>query len=74
MKHLTNPVDRALQHPSRKNAIDAKCAECMGCTPGYMEPGFRQSISECSVQSCPLHPFRPYRESDDIKTAKKGVL
>tara|TARA_R110001592_G_C13163626_1_gene749165 strand:+ start:2782 stop:3090 length:309 start_codon:yes stop_codon:yes gene_type:complete len=61
MKPIQNPVKRALIQPSRKNVINAKCAECFGCTFDHIEPGFRESIRYCSSLSCPLLPFRPYQ-------------
>ena len=65
-----NPVTRGLQNPTRKNAINAKCAECMGCTSAlqgdryadHLEPGFRTLIAECSAPSCPLWTWRPYQK------------
>jgi hypothetical protein len=57
-----NPIRQLRAKPSSKTAaIKAKCAECMGCTPDYMERGFRASISECSSYSCALHSFRPFQ-------------
>ena len=62
-----NPLQRFLLNPSsRAYAIKAKCAECVGCTPGHLEKGFRESISSCSSYSCPLHRFRPYRAEKSL--------
>jgi hypothetical protein len=69
-----NPVSRFFAlltngKKSRKAAIDAMCAHCMGCTAkeqGYraedwIEPGFREQIRTCSAPGCPLWEFRPFR-------------
>lgn len=60
---IINPIDRlaASDKKSYKMAIAAKCAECVGCTPGYTEPGFREEIRRCSSYTCPLRPYRPYK-------------
>jgi len=57
----SNPIIRFENNPTRKNAIAAKCAGCMGCTRTHQEVGYRVSISHCSDKDCPLHRFRPYR-------------
>ena len=41
--------------PSRKRAIDAKCAECMGCTKNHLEEGFKKGIRNWTAPHCPLH-------------------
>lgn len=56
-----NPVIRAKQRPTYLNAIKAMCAHCMGCTVDHTEPGFRDSISNCTAPSCPLYSYRPYQ-------------
>ena len=57
-----NPIRQFMANPnSQKAAIKAKCAECFGCTFDHMEKDFRESISACSSDSCPLHSFRPFR-------------
>lgn len=69
-----NPVSRffALLEKgknSRKAAIFAKCAECVGCTAkeqgkgeeDWVEPGFRKLIAECTAHGCPLWLYRPYQ-------------
>jgi hypothetical protein len=62
-----NPVERFFDlPPSRKRAIEAKCAECMGCTKSHREHGFKKEISNCSAQHCPLHPLRPYQARKNI--------
>ena len=58
--HL-NPLARSINAPrSRKLAITAACAHCMGCTVDHEEPGWRKTVKECSSYSCPLWRFRPF--------------
>jgi len=52
--------------PSRKRAIDAKCAECMGCTKEHLEEGYKNEIRNCSAQACSLYFFRPYKMPKNI--------
>lgn len=59
-RNYSNPILRVLEYPTYKNAVNAKCAECMGCDQDYLEPDFRRSIRDCSSHRCPLHSFRPY--------------
>lgn len=59
--HITNPLQKFMQKPTRGQAIKAKCAECMGCTAESAEPGFRGLIRDCTSRSCPLWTFRPYQ-------------
>jgi len=62
-----NPVARSLAlPPSRKRAIDAKCAECMGCTKDHLEEGYKSEIRNCSAQDCSLYSFRPYKMPKNI--------
>ena len=69
-----NPIRQFVANPnSRVAAINAKCAECMGCTPDHMEMGFRASISSCSSYSCPLHRFRPYQREKSLKGQKTAI-
>jgi hypothetical protein len=69
-----NPVSRyfgllAKGYPTRKTAIDAMCAHCMGCTAkeqgfcdgDHIEDGFREQIRSCSSLGCPLRAFRPFQ-------------
>jgi len=59
-----NPVARIAglgKTPSLRAHIDAKCAECMGCTPDHLERGFREQIRACTAPACPLWPVRPYQ-------------
>ena len=64
----SNPIGQFRANPSsRAYAVKAKCAECVGCTPDHLEKGFKESISDCSSYSCPLHSFRPYQAKTSIK-------
>lgn len=68
-----NPVRRhfdlaAAGKATRKSAIHAMCAHCMGCTakeqgygPDHIEPGFREQIRNCSSGGCTLMQYRPYQ-------------
>lgn len=66
----TNPIKLSHQKPTRKNAINATCAACVGCTAteqgngltDHLEPGFRGLIRECSASHCPLHAWRPFQK------------
>ena len=61
----SNPVSRFLSLPtSRKRAIDAMCAHCMGCTENTIEIGFKYNIKSCQTKTCPLHTFRPYQDKE----------
>lgn len=60
----TNPILRFRRAKTLRTAIDAKCAECMGCTAEAISSGFRQDISQCSSYGCPLWDFRPYQKGD----------
>jgi hypothetical protein len=62
----TNPLARYVANPTRGKAINAKCAECVGCTPTHLEPGFRATIRDCTVNTCPLHVFRPYQRKEAV--------
>ena len=69
-----NPILRYHNKPdSRACAIDAKCAECMGCTLDHLEKGFKESISSCSSYSCPLHGLRPYQREKSLNSQKMPV-
>jgi len=52
--------------PSRKMAIDANCAECMGCTKDHLEEGYTNEIRNCSAKDCSLYLFRPYKMPKNI--------
>lgn len=72
MKPTQNPLKRALIRPTRKNAINAMCAHCMGCTADHIESGFRKAICDCTSTKCPLFSYRPYqikkRGGNSLKT------
>ena len=62
-----NPVDRFFTlTPTRKRAIEAMCASCMGCTKNHLEDGFKSEIRNCSTQDCSLYSFRPYKLPKNI--------
>lgn len=69
MKAEFNPILRARNKPTRKNAINAMCAHCVGCTESHLEAGFRQLISGCSSYRCPVYDYRPYAEISIEKVA-----
>lgn len=63
---ISNPILKAKEEPnSRRFAINAMCASCMGCTETAIVPGFRKEVRECSAPRCPLYAFRPYQHDDD---------
>lgn len=43
--------------PSLREAIDAKCKDCIfdECEPGR----WRQQVAACTCITCPLYPVRP---------------
>jgi len=61
MSRETNPIARFKRRPTLRGAVDAKCAECMGCTAKIVETGYRELIRECASLQCPLHSYRPYQ-------------
>ena len=68
-----NPILQFQSRPSsRAYAVKAKCAECVGCTPYHLEKGFKDSISSCSSESCPLHRFRPYQREKSLEGQKNA--
>jgi hypothetical protein len=70
----SNPIEQFQSNPlSRAYAIRAKCAECVGCTPDHLERGFKDSISSCSSESCPLHRFRPYQREKSLEDQKLPI-
>jgi len=70
----SNPVQQFTNNPaSRAYAVKAKCAECVGCTPDHLEKGFKESISSCSSESCPLHRFRPYQREKSLEGRKLPI-
>lgn len=59
---VRNPIERAHAKPkSAKLAIAAKCYQCEG---EDADPGYRKRIGSCSVKTCPLWAFRPYKVSE----------
>ena len=64
-----NPIKKFYVKPTRKTAINAFCAYCMGCTAveqnagqeDHLEVGFRTEIRHCSSLACPLFDYRPYQ-------------
>ena len=67
-KAIHNPVVKNIGNTgSRKLAISAMCAHCMGCTEGHLESGFREEIRMCSAQKCPLWLFRPFQSAQGNK-------
>ena len=57
-----NLMKKAKDKPkSRKMAMAAFCFHCFGGTIDEMpDPGWQQSIRECTALSCPLYRQRPY--------------
>ena len=68
-KREMNPIKRFYAKPTRKTAIFAMCAYCVGCTSveqkngqeDCLEVGFRTYISKCTAPACPLYRYRPYQ-------------
>ncbi len=58
---------------TRSAAIKAMCANCMGCTLEHLEPGYRDSIRNCTAPQCPLYPFRPYQEKVNVIDASSDT-
>ncbi len=56
---MQNEYRRAVTGRSRVMAVKTFCAECMG-----WDAPLASAIRACTDQGCPLHPYRPYRESD----------
>jgi hypothetical protein len=70
----SNPIQQFINNStSRAYAMRAKCAECVGCTPDHLEKGFKDSISSCSSESCPLHRFRPYQREKSLEGQKLPI-
>lgn len=62
----SNPVRRYWNseekgEKSLVKAIAAMCAHCVGCTREEVEPGFRETIRDCTSTDCPLYSHRPYK-------------
>lgn len=66
-KSVTNPILRQQANDTRKTAIEAMCAHCVGCTADSVEEGFRASIRDCRNFVCPLHGWRPYQKKDEVE-------
>jgi len=70
----SNPIQQFINNStSRAYAVKAKCAECVGCNPEHLEKGFKESISSCSSESCPLHRFRPYQREKSQEVQKMPI-
>ena len=69
-----NPILRGQRKPTRKNAIHAMCAHCVGCTETHLERGFKQEISACTSYGCPLYGYRPYSKSSSSEAIFKAPL
>lgn len=68
-KAVTNPILRQKASDTRKSAIEAMCAHCVGCTEHSVEEGFRSTIRDCENYVCPLFGWRPYQG----KKAEDGI-
>ena len=74
-KREMNPIKRYYAKPTRKSAINAMCAYCMGCTSveqgngqeNHLEQGFRNKIKYCTSPACSLFDFRPYQDKRNVK-------
>jgi hypothetical protein len=69
-----NPIKRARDRRTRKNAINAMCAHCVGCTEISLEQGFKDTIKACTSVECPLYRYRPYQSNSIARTSKSSVL
>ena len=59
--------ETAISGKSRAAAVKAKCLDCC-CWQ-------RVEISCCPVDTCPLHPYRPYRSLENLpKPQESGTL
>lgn len=74
MAREDNPIKRYYAKPTRKMAINAKCASCVGVTAveqgngqeDHLEKGFRHEIKHCTSPACPLFDFRPYQDKRNV--------
>lgn len=73
MKAELNLIKPLARKPKHLSAIKAKCAECVGCSESHLETGFRDLISTCKSEICPLHQYRPYRANSLTRTLSNGV-
>lgn len=60
-----NPILRFREKQTAHRAIKAKCAQCVGCSDDWIEPGFRNEIKNCTDSSCALFDYRPYQARVD---------
>ena len=51
LENIKNMLTGVFNH--RAGAIKAKCYDCSA--------GYADGIMDCSVKSCPLYPYHPYR-------------
>lgn len=59
--------ETAISGKSRAGGVKAKCLDCC-CWQ-------RAEISCCPVETCPLHPYRPYTSPENLKTPpRSGTL
>ena len=54
----------AMSGKSRAAAIKANCLDCC-CWQ-------RAEVSACPVETCPLYPYRPYKEAENLKKPEKS--
>ena len=47
---------KAMKGKSLRMAVDSHCFECIGWCPAELED------RDCSSPSCPLYPYRPFRQ------------
>lgn len=66
-KIFENAIDKWQQSDKKslRTAINAKCAECFGCTATHSEPNYKKMIKHCTSYSCSLHDVRPYQSKID---------
>lgn len=58
---------KAIDGKSKAAAVKAKCLDCC-CWQ-------RTEIADCLVDTCPLWPYRPYRNAEKLRiTSKSGTL
>lgn len=64
-----DPIEKAKRNPgSLRLAVNAMCWQCAGA--GADGEGFtRQTIRDCSVHRCPLHPHRPHQAKEQQEAA-----
>ena len=63
-----NLVQQLYLNPSsRAYAIQAKCVDCVGSTPGGIERSSEGSISSYSSRLCPLYRSSPYQQEKTLE-------